>query len=307
MADLSDTYLKYSEILPERLCQNQIFDGKLYAVPFGVNVELLCANMDVLAKVGYDKIPETISELMDCCAKLSAKGIVPFYTDGDIGYDNDKILDSLQLRMCGGEALSAIYRGEATWDNQGLAKAVDIFRELLNKQYLVGFDSYDTSLTAQALLNGECAFAVPNLWDLKYMPGLDDANIGVSEFPGEKANSSDGGHLVSMLPVSVAVSATTKEPELAAEIAFEFAHELSTKNYEVLDLLPLWNGYDTKLHSKLIRKMASYVQKAEELFTEVDNVLNSTDAMYYNEVRWRTFDGEMSGEEFVNKMKSDCR
>ena len=284
-----------------------MFDGKLYAVPFGVNVEILCANMDVLAKVGYDKIPETIPELMDCCAKLSAKGMIPFYTDGEHGFDNDKILDSLQLRMCGGDALSAIYRGEATWDNQGLAKAIDIFCELLNKQYLVGIDSYDTSLSMQALLRGDCAFAVPNLWDLKYMQGLDDANIGISEFPGEKANSSDGGHLVSMLPVSVAVSATTKEPELAAEVAFELAHEMSTKNYEVLELLPLWQGYDTKLHSKLIRKMASYLQKSVELYTGVDDVLNSTDAMHYNEVRWKALDGEITGDEFVKKMKASCR
>ncbi|MBO4686518.1 MAG: carbohydrate ABC transporter substrate-binding protein [Lachnospiraceae bacterium] len=305
-ADLSDSYPKYSDLLPERLCQNQVFNGKLYAVPFGVNVDLLFANMDVLADVGYDKIPETISELMDCCAKLSAKGIIPFYTEG-YGFDIQKILDSLSLRMCGGDALSAIYRSEATWDHPGLAKAVDIFRELLNKHYIVDIDSYDMSLTARALLRGECAFAFPDPTVLAYISGSKNANIEVSEFPGEEANSSGGGHLVSWMPISVAVSATTKEPELAAEVAFEFAHALSRKNYESLELFPLWNDDDTTGHSELIRKAASYVQKVEELYAGPDNVLNSIAAMYYNEARWSALRGEISGEEFIKKMKAYCR
>ena len=49
---------------------NSTYNGKHYGVPLTMNIVGLFANMDLLKSVGYDEIPGTYEEFIECCDAL---------------------------------------------------------------------------------------------------------------------------------------------------------------------------------------------------------------------------------------------
>ena len=56
-------------------------DGKLYTVTHAANYTGVVYNKKVFKECGITKLPTTLKELMDVCAKIKAKGIVPMATN----------------------------------------------------------------------------------------------------------------------------------------------------------------------------------------------------------------------------------
>jgi raffinose/stachyose/melibiose transport system substrate-binding protein len=134
---LNDVYanLAIKDALPEVMLANGTYDGKSYAVPLTMNIVTLFANMDLLAKAGWDKIPETYEDLIKCCDDLVAAGIIPFGCAGSETWCVTEYLEPMILKTIGYEALNKIFAGEGTWNDEAIAKAVDTFQEMITKGY----------------------------------------------------------------------------------------------------------------------------------------------------------------------------
>jgi ABC-type sugar transport system, periplasmic component len=79
---LEDVYKDYADQLPAVMLQNASYDvdgtgKKPYAVPLTMNIVTLFANMDLLAKAGWEEIPSTYDDLIKCCDDLLAAGTPP--------------------------------------------------------------------------------------------------------------------------------------------------------------------------------------------------------------------------------------
>ena len=79
---LDDVLPEYKDKLTDTVLANTTYEGKHYGVPLTMNVVTLFANMDLLAKVGCEKVPETYDELIEVCKALKAADIIPFGVSG---------------------------------------------------------------------------------------------------------------------------------------------------------------------------------------------------------------------------------
>ena len=79
---LDESYPAYADELPQAMTTNVTYDGQMYGVPYTMSLVTLYANLDILKEVGYDDIPATYDDMMDCCDKLVAAGQIPFGVSG---------------------------------------------------------------------------------------------------------------------------------------------------------------------------------------------------------------------------------
>ena len=63
---VDEAYKPFAAELPEVMLQNSTYDGKHYGIPLTYNIVTLFANMDLLAQVGWDHVPQTYEDLSAC-------------------------------------------------------------------------------------------------------------------------------------------------------------------------------------------------------------------------------------------------
>ncbi len=94
-----DEYFKaYADKLPESMLSTTTYEGKHYGVPTTFNIVAMYANMDLLAEVGYDHVPQTYEDLTACCDALLAKGIIPFGCAGKETWCVTEYLEPIIIR-----------------------------------------------------------------------------------------------------------------------------------------------------------------------------------------------------------------
>ncbi|MBQ1849197.1 MAG: extracellular solute-binding protein [Lachnospiraceae bacterium] len=130
---LDDAYAPHKSALPEIMLANSTYGGKHYGVPLTYNFVAMFANMDLLAQVGWDKVPETYEELTACCDALLTANIIPFGCAGKEGWCVTEYLEPIILKTIGYEALNDVFAGRATWNNEGIASAVDTMQDMIDK------------------------------------------------------------------------------------------------------------------------------------------------------------------------------
>lgn len=70
--------------VPENIVEMCDYDGKLLAMPLGLEAYSIAYNKDLFEEAGIEELPTTITELREVCEQLEAAGIQPFinaYTD----------------------------------------------------------------------------------------------------------------------------------------------------------------------------------------------------------------------------------
>lgn len=75
-ADLTNEPL--AKAMNESVKSNVSLDGKVLGLPIASNLFSLIYNKELFDAAGITKVPKTMAELEDACAKLQAKGITPF-------------------------------------------------------------------------------------------------------------------------------------------------------------------------------------------------------------------------------------
>ena len=115
--------------IEDKMFANVTFNGHIYAVPTTMNIVAMFANMDMLKSVGYNDVPKTYDELIDCCDKLVAAGKIPFGCAGGETWCVTEYLEPLAEKTIGSDKLSSIFAGEGSYNDEGLAKSVDMLQE----------------------------------------------------------------------------------------------------------------------------------------------------------------------------------
>ncbi|MBP5732963.1 MAG: extracellular solute-binding protein, partial [Lachnospiraceae bacterium] len=80
---LDDVYRQYSDLMLNASLYPVTRNGHVFGITTTYSVDVMYVNMNVLRSVGYDTVPVTFDELMECCATLKDAGIVPFACGGN--------------------------------------------------------------------------------------------------------------------------------------------------------------------------------------------------------------------------------
>ena len=302
---LEKAYKPYAEQLPAVMLGNASYDidgagKKPYAVPLTMNIVALFANMDLLAKAGWDKIPETYEDLIKCCDDLVAAGIIPFGCAGSETWCVTEYLEPMILKTIGYEALNKIFAGEGTWNDEAIAKAVDTFQEMITKGY---FDPDGLSLGNDEVkanfIAGQYAFYQNGSWNCGEVNDA-EGNFKVALFPVMNAERATYKQVIGGPSDSLAVSAHSPNAELAAKIAFELGKDICHYGYLAGAGLPAWTpDYDTAEVLPLVKDVAEIVANADGMVLFGDTAMSADPANIYLDYVSKVYGVEIDGNAFI--------
>ena len=308
---LDAAYEEFKDELPESMLGNSTYDGKHYGVPLTMNIVGLFANMDLLKSVGYDEIPGTYEEFIECCDALKAAGIIPFGCAGKETWCVTEYLESVIEKSVGYETLNDIFLGRATWDNADVAAAVDTFQGLVNNGY---FDPNGIALGNDEVkanfMDGKYAFYMNGTWNC-----ADFANnaaffpkVKVAEFPVINSDKATLGQLIGGPSDTLAVAASSANAEVAAKYCFELGKLICHYGYLDGCGLPAWTPYgDTSAVNALTQDVAVICGNATGYVLFGDTAMNADDARTYLSYVDLVYGCEVDGQGFIEGLANDIR
>jgi raffinose/stachyose/melibiose transport system substrate-binding protein len=305
---LDNEYPNYAADLPEVMLQNSTYDGKHYAVPLTMNIVTLFANMDLLKEVGYDAVPTTYEDLIACCDALVAKGIIPFGCSGNATWCVTEYLEPIIEKTIGYEAMNEIFAGRATWNDPAIATAVDTFQEMITKGY---FDpdglSLDNDTVKANFIAGKYAFYQNGSWNCGEINDA-DGNFQAALFPVMDAEKATYGQVIGGPNDALAVSAASKDPDLAAKAAFALGKEICHYGYLAGSGLPAWTpDYDTSAVKPLVADVAKMVAESEGMVLFGDNAMSADPANIYLSYVAKVYGCEIDGAGFVEALTNELQ
>jgi multiple sugar transport system substrate-binding protein len=142
-------------------------DGKQYAMPFEQEPVALLYNPELLQKAGV-QVPKTWDELLSACEKLKAANLVPIVIEPQPGaYQNFTWYPFLWQT---GADVTDPEMTKATFDSPGTAKALDLWRTLIQKGYA---PRTATDITANVVAtpfgSGQAAMQVVGMWAIQQL------------------------------------------------------------------------------------------------------------------------------------------
>lgn len=307
---VDEEYKKNAAALPEVMMGNVKYDGKYYGVPTTMNIVGMFTNMELLAQVGYNDVPATYDELIDCCDKLVAAGIIPFGCSGKETWCVTEYLESIIEKTAGATALNKIFAGTDSWNNPDVAKAVGIFQEMIDKEY---FDPAGIALTNDEVkanfMAGKYAFYMNGTWNCADFAanGLAD-KVKVAEFPVIDASKSQLGELIGGPSDTLAVAQGSKNAALAAEATFEIAKGICHYGYLDGCGLPAWTpDYDTSSINPLTQAVSGICANASQYVLFGDTAMSADTAQIYLDYVAQIYSSAISGDDFVAGLTKDIK
>ena len=303
---LDEAYEPFAGELPEVMLSNSTYDGKHYAVPLTYNIVALFANMDLLAEAGYTEVPQTYEDLTACCDALLAKGIIPFGCAGKETWCVTEYLEPIIEKTIGYEALNAIFAGDATWNDPAIADAVSTFQDMINKGY---FDPAGIALGNDEVkanfLAGKTAFYQNGSWNCGEVAAAGENFVAIP-FPVIDAEKSTLYQGVGGPNDTLAVAATTANPEAAAKAALYLGKTISKEGNLIGSGLPCWVvNYDASSVNRVSNTVASWVANNEPLVLFGDNILPANEAGIYLDYISQIYAGAITAEQFAEGLEAE--
>jgi raffinose/stachyose/melibiose transport system substrate-binding protein len=302
---VDNEYEAYKDELPEAMTVNVRYDNKMYGVPYTMSLVTLYANMDLLAQVGYEDIPATYEDMMACCEALKAAGIIPFGVSGKELWCLSEYVEPLVIKSVGGQALRDMYNGEASWNNDGVVKAIEAFQGMVENEY---FDPSAAALGNDEVKNnfiaGKYAFYQNGSWNNKDIGEQAQFNVKAGTFPV----LNDSIPLYSMIGGpnnTLAVTESSKNKDLAVEAAFFLAKFMSDADYKSGANLPCWAADPDAEVNSLIQAAADMASKAEDMVLFGDNFLSADAANTYLDYIGLAYAGDVTPTEYVEGLDAD--
>ena len=305
---LDDEFKNYAEHLPEVMLQNSTYGGKHYAVPLTMNIVTMFANMELLKEAGYDAVPTTYEDLIACCDALVAKGIIPFGCSGNATWCVTEYLEPIIEKTIGYEAMNEIFAGRATWNDPAIAKAVDTFQEMITKGY---FDpdglSLDNDTVKANFIAGKYAFYQNGSWNCGEINDA-EGTFQAALFPVMDAEKATYGQVIGGPNDALAVSASSKDPALAAKAAFALGKEICHYGYLAGSGLPAWTpDYDTSAVKPLVADVAKLVAESDGMVLFGDNAMSADPANIYLSYVAKVYGCEIDGAGFVEALTNELQ
>ena len=303
---LDENFKAYADKIPESMLSTTTYDGKHFGVPTTFNIVAMYANMDMLAEVGWDHVPETYEDLTACCDALVAAGKIPFGCAGKETWCVTEYLEPIIIKTIGYQDLNKIFAGEASWNDPDIAKSVDTLQDMIAKGY---FDPNGAALGNDEVkanfLAGKTAFYQNGSWNTGEVAAA-DFKSGVGLFPLMNAERSSYNQTIGGPSDVLAVCSASKNAELAAEVAVELGKEICHYNFLNAVGMPAWAvDYDTSSLPPLLVDIGALVNSCEGLVLFGDTAMAADPAQIYLSYVAQVYGGAIDGEGFVAGLTKD--
>ncbi len=191
--DITDMYAKYDHpAFIDAAVGQSTYNGKMLAIPFGgLSGCSIFYNKTIFAKLGL-KVPETIDELENVCAKLKANGITPFSLANASKWTGSMYYMYLVARHSGNAEFDAAYtqKNGGSFTSPAFIYAGEKIQEWVRKGYFpdgVNSLSADDNQDRALLYDGSAAMMLHGSWQVSGIKADSEEwyneNISVFRFP----------------------------------------------------------------------------------------------------------------------------
>ena len=303
---LDENFKAYADKIPESMLSTTTYEGKHYGVPTTFNIVAMYANMDMLAEVGWDHVPETYEDLTACCDALVAAGKIPFGCAGKETWCVTEYLEPIIIKTIGYQDLNKIFAGEASWNDPDIAKSVDTLQDMIAKGY---FDPNGAALGNDEVkanfLAGKTAFYQNGSWNTGEVAAA-EFKSGVGLFPLMNADRSSYNQTIGGPSDVLAVCSASKNLEAASAAAVELGKEICHYNFLNAVGMPAWAvDYDTSSLPPLLVDIGALVNSCEGLVLFGDTAMAADPAQIYLNYVAQVYGGAIDGEGFVAGLTKD--
>lgn len=164
---------KLSDVVPPAVAAKAtMYNGKRYLIPFGYHYAGMFYNPKVMKQAGITEFPTTWDGFLAMSQKLKDAGVAPIALGSSNRWPAQFWFDYLLLRTAGPEYRQKLMEGKAAYTDPEVAKAMELWKELVDKGYFVeNANAYDWTDAADQVANGKAAMTLMGTWITGYWNG----------------------------------------------------------------------------------------------------------------------------------------
>ncbi|MCE3201189.1 extracellular solute-binding protein [Paenibacillus sonchi] len=256
------------------------FDGNVYALPDGNNIEVVFYNKDLFAQAGIANTPTTFEEMLKDVKILKDKGITPLAIGEKDSWTGSFLFMNILLRTNGGPGfLQDVMDGKKTFEDPAFVEAVDAFQQLVQAgAFPDGATSIDANAGGNIFKSGKAAMWVIGSWETGAVDASSVAGkVGAFQFP--TVNGKGDPNEFMLAPGSAfAVSAGSEHLQETKDFLNFFASNLPKKQFELKNAVGLGQKVDGDLkaagYSDLAITIAGLFNQVKGGDLSFDNTMN---------------------------------
>ncbi|GIP54836.1 extracellular solute-binding protein [Paenibacillus vini] len=277
------------------------FDGNVYSLPDGNNIEVVYYNKELFEQAGIANTPTTYEEFLNTVKTLKAKGITPLAIGEKDSWTGSFLFMNILLRTNGGPGfLQDVMDGKKTFEDPAFIEAVDSFQELVQAgAFPDGATSIDANAGGNIFKSGKAAMWVIGSWETGAIDASSVAGkVGAFQFP--TVNGKGDPDEFMLAPGSAfAISANSEHLQETKDFLNYFALNFPKKQFEFKNAVGLGQKVDGDL------KAAGYSDLAIEV-AELFNNVKGGDLAFDNTMNPATAQVHLSSIQnlFVQKVDS---
>jgi len=304
--ELTSTYEKYREALPEQMLENVTHNGRIYGSVITVPISMLFYNEKMFVEHGL-QVPTTWEEWQEVCEAFIALGITPISISAKETWGLAMLHDGLTLKSAGPEKVQqALLTAEQSYDDEVFLASARKLRQFID---MGAFCEYAIQMSndeaGQDFYNGQTAMFVTGSWvaasiwtdaenplDFSFapIPAPTGANVSSTDFMGGPSDT-------------LMASANTKYPDIVATAIFELTREISRYAYLDGAATPPWKiDFDDSQVNPLTKRVAEYVAGATSFTLWFDTLLEAENTEAYLSLLQELYVENITPEEFVAAM-----
>jgi multiple sugar transport system substrate-binding protein/raffinose/stachyose/melibiose transport system substrate-binding protein len=174
LMELSDYWegAKLADVVVPGIQGSTQYNGGVYSIPQNFHYVGFFFNPKVMEKAGVTKMPETWEEFIDACDKIKATGAYPIALGSKDRWPAQFFIDFLVSYTAGHEYRAKLQAGEAAFDDPEVVKAMEIWKELIDKGYFYpDANAYSYTDAADQVAKGDAAMTLMGTWVTGYWDG----------------------------------------------------------------------------------------------------------------------------------------
>lgn len=284
-------------------------DGKMYAIPLGMNIEGMYYNKALFTKAGITSAPSTWDDLNADCDKLLAAGIQPIALGGKDKWPITRWINAYVFRSLGKDAMKSAAQGNAKFTDAGYIKAANVVADMAKKGYFgKGAVTVDNGTAETMITNSKAAIMYDGSWFTDTLNASTNAaganGVGFFPVPLVSGGTSDASIYPMNAGTVMAFSAKKYDAQTEAWLKYiipkfgDKGMEIygSFKGY-VVNNMPSYLPTYTSMLADEMKKAKDYTFWFEAY---LDSTTNGTDGGWAQSV----INGEMSGTQFMTNVQN---
>ncbi len=149
-----------------------MYNGARYLVPFGYHYAGIFYNTKVMADAGVTEFPTDWDGFLALCENLKSQGITPIALGSMNRWPAQFWFDYLLLRTAGPEYRASLMAGEASYTDDEVQRAMQLWKDLVDAGYFAAnANADDWTQASDRVTRGDAAMTLMGTWITGYWNG----------------------------------------------------------------------------------------------------------------------------------------